>query len=368
MLHQKSISIPAKKTSDEDPYFYLVACPIHDEIFDQALNPAANQYVSYFCDEPQGVRMKIGDKAPTLKCGFVPGENGFTSYDYSTVNDAVLSIRLAKKAQFMTVQHGEANESPVEPSTSNAETIHYLWLPIRNAETETASGVIRKSADYDVYLASTNDPTWDKNIYTAMTQTVPSLPVVGKIVQLTAINTKGNINLADQNNTNRLCIYFTSNFEVREGYSYTLSLPFQEVGDVNSCDGTMLINMKIVPDYEVWTGAAGNTDWNNDQNWRRADYDELYAGNGSTLNATDGTLQKYQTNAWNYRTPKDRLFRKGFAPLYCTHVLMMSDEWGDAPVLYDALDTQSGKSALSASPFPNLRDEDNWYLFSRESS
>lgn len=357
VLHQKSISIPAEKTSDEDPYFYLVACPIHDEIFDQALNPAANQYVSYFCDEPQGVRMKIGDKAPTLKCGFVPNENGFTKYDYSTVDDAVLSIRLAKKAQFMTVQHGEANEAPEEPSASNAETAHYLWLPIRNAETETASGVIRKSADYDVYLASTNDPTWDKNIYTAMSQTVPSLPVVGKIVQLTAINTKGNINLNNQNNENRLCIYFTSNFEVREGYSYTLSLPFQEVGDVNACDGTMLINLKIVPDYEVWTGAAGNTDWNNDENWRRADYDELYADNGTTLKDEGGTLQEYKTNAWNYRTPKDRLFRKGFAPLYCTHVLMMSDEWGNAPVLYDALD---GADSFSASPFPNLRDADNW--------
>ena len=358
VLHQKSISIPAEKSSEEEPYFYLVACPIHDEKFDQALlyvdkseATPKDIHVAYFCDEPQGLRMKIGEKAPTLKCGFVPGENGFDSYDYSTVNDAILSIRLAKTAQFKTVQHGEENEAPEEPSMSNAETAHYLWLPIRNAETETASGVIRKSSDYDIYLASTNDPIWDKNIYTAMTQDVPSLPVVGKIVQLTAINTKGNINIERQNAENRLCIYFTSNFEVREGYSYTLSLPFQEEGNVNACDGTMLINMKIVPDYEVWTGAAGNTDWNNDENWRRADYDELYAGNGTTLK------DEYKTNNWNYRTAKDRLFRKGFAPLYCTHVLMKSDEWGDAPVLYDALD---GKGSLSSAPFPNLRDRDNW--------
>jgi hypothetical protein len=364
VLHQKSISIPAEKSSEEEPYFYLVACPIHDEKFDQALlyvdesgATPKNIHVAYFCDEPQGLRMKIGEKAPTLKCGFVPGENGFDSYDYSTVNDAILSIRLAKTAQFKTVQHGEVNEAPEEPSMSNAETAHYLWLPIRNAETETASGVIRKSSDYDIYLASTNDPIWDKNIYTAMTQDVPSLPVVGKIVQLTAINTKGGINIDRQNIENRLCIYFTSNFEVREGYSYTLSLPFQEEGNVNACDGTMLINMKIVPDYEVWTGAAGNTDWNNDENWRRADYDELYADNGTTLKEEGGTLQEYKTNEWNYRTPKDRLFRKGYAPLYCTHVLMKSDEWGDAPVLYDALD---GKGSLSAAPFPNLRDGDNW--------
>ena len=364
VLHQKSISIPAEKSSADDPYFYLVACPIHDDKFDQSLLYVDNSgstpkdvYVAHYCDEPQGLRMKIGEKAPTLKCGFVPGENGFTSYDYSTVNDAILSIRLAKRAQFMEVQHGGKNEEPVEPSASDPETTHYLWLPIRNAETETASGVIRKSTDYDVYLASSNDPEWDKKIYTAMSQDVPSLPVVGKIVQLTAINTKGNINLDSQNDANRLCIYFTENFEVREGYNYTLSLPFQEEGNVNACDGTMLINMKIVPDYEVWTGAAGNTDWNNDENWRRADYNELYAGNGTTLIDEGGTLQEYKTNNWNYRTYKDRLFCKGYAPLYCTHVLIMSDEWGDAPVLYDALD---GKNDLTNAPFPNLRDEDGW--------
>ena len=122
-----------------------------------------------------------------------------------------------------------------------------------------------------------------------------------------------------------------------------------------------------MPDYEIWTGAAGNTDWNNDQNWRRADGnttteeddfngDELYRGNGATTNS-NSPLNKYTTNYDNYRTAKDRVFRRGFAPLYCTHVLMSRDEWGNAPVLYDALD---GNAALVKKPFPNLRDEDNW--------
>lgn len=356
ILHQKSISIPAEKVSDEDPYFYLVACPIHDGYFDKALNPAANKYVAYFCDEPQGLRIKVGEKAPSLKCGFVPNENGFSSYDYSTVNDAVLSIRLAKKEQFEEVQHGETTDSPTTTYNTTAPSgEHFLWLPIRNAEVVASTGVIRKSDDYDIYLASTDDPTWDQNIYTAMSQTIPKLPVVGKIVQLTAVNTK--VNPSVDQTSNRLCIYFTSNFEVREGYSYTLSLPFKEDGDGNACDGNILLNLKIVPDYEVWTGGAGNTDWNNDQNWRRADgntsprwnaNDELYVGAASE----NSPLKGYKTNDWNYRTDNDRVLRKGFAPLYCTHVLMKSDEWGNAPELYDAFD---GAGSFSASPFPNLR-------------
>lgn len=314
--------------------------------------------VAYFCDEPQGLRMKVGEKAPTLKCGFVPNENGFAEYNYPTDSDPVLSIRLAKAAQFETVKNDD------DEATAVSTTVNYLWLPIRNAETgtATATGVIQKSDDDYIYLASTNDPIWDKNIYKAMTATVPSLPVVGRIVKLNAINTK---NDATVNQTgNRLCVYFTKNFEVREGYNYTLSLPFKEVGDVNTCDGTLLINLKIVPDYEVWTGAADNTDWNNDQNWRRADgnttstagvnADELYVAAAKD----DSPLKDYKTNAWNYRSSKDRVFRKGFAPLYCTHILMKSDEWGNAPVLYDALDdeTAANNHVLTNSPFPNLRD------------
>ena len=368
VLHQKSVSIPAEPAGTDDPYFYLVACPIHDAMFNQALNPKKNEYVSYFCDEPQGIRIKVGQKAPTLKTGFVPHEHGFDTYDYDFPEgtDPVLSIRLAKAAQFETVKN------TVEETEGVSADVNYLWLPIRNAQTQTAPGVIRKADDDNIYLASTNDPVWDKQIYKSMNGGKGSLPVVGRIVQLYANNIldeDGNMddNLIDaQNENNRLCVYFTENFEVREGYNYTLSLPFKEEGDVNTCDGTILINLKIVPDYEVWTGAAGNEipDWNNDENWRRADgntessaglnADELYVGAAETTSPLYG----YKTNAWNYRTPKDRVFRKGFAPLYCTHVLMMSDEWGNAPVLYDALDynPDDTQHKFTNEPFPNLRD------------
>lgn len=381
VLHQKSISIPAEPTAADDPYFYLVACPIHDDVFNRALNPAANQYVAFFCDEPQGLRVRIGEKAPTLKCGFVPGENGFETYNYDfpAGTDPVLSVRLAKAAQFETVRNKSLEDATGAISPRSTD-FHYLWLPIRNARTQTADGVVQKAQDDYIYLASTNDPIWDKEISKSMNLAAPTLPVVGRIVQLKAVNIGDNLNTVQT--TNRLCIYFTKNFEVREGYNYTLSLPFQEKLDAdgnasNACDGTILINLKIVPDYEVWTGGADNTDWNNDENWRRADgntieqsvpnkeinEDELYRANGALADPYS-PLNKYMTNKENYRTTKDRLFRKGFAPLYCTHVLLKSDEWGNAPELYDAIDTEGNKitpnTALLKKPFPNLRDWDGW--------
>ena len=384
VLHQSSISVPAERASNDDPYFYLVACPIHDAAFNQALNPQDHQYVGYFCDEPQGLRIKVGQKAPTLKTGFVPGEHGFNTYDYAfpAGTNPVLSIRLAKAAQFETVKNSVAevanvkNEDTGEVTYNHSVAVNYLWLPIRNAMTQTADGVIKKAMDDNIYLASTNDPTWDKKISKEMSK-FGSLPIVGRIVQLTAKNTRGQSEENLKTNTtlqedNRLCVYFTKDFNVREGYNYTLSLPFQEQGDVNTCDGTILINLKIVPDYEVWTGGAGNTDWNNDENWRRADGnttisndyfgDELYRANGA-VSDPNSPLHDYTTNKANYysssnkvnaKPSSDQILRKGFAPLYCTHILMKNDEWGNAPVLYDAID--GNENGLTAKPFPNLRD------------
>lgn len=388
LLHQTTISVPAEKVLESDPYFYLVACPIHDEMFDQALNPSANEYVAFYCDEPQGVRIKLGQKAPRLQTGFVPGEHGFTTYNYNfpANTNPVLSIRLAKAAQFETVKN-DADEVAVTNSETGVVTynlsdeVNYLWLPIRNAETEGAPGVIKKSKDDNIYLASSNDLTWDKKISAEMNKN-GSLPIVGRIVQLTAVNTKNNSS-ADENGNNRLCVYFTKDFNVREGYNYTLSLPFQEDDNYNACDGTILINLKIVPDYEVWTGAAGNIDWNNDENWRRADgntnttitnnainkgvySDELYRANGA-VNNENSPLHTYTTNKENYyssskkanaKPSSDQILRKGFAPLYCTHVLMRNTEWGNAPKLYDALDveTAANNNELKDAPFPNLRE------------
>lgn len=387
LLHQSAISVPAERVLESDPYFYLVACPIHDEMFSQALNPSANEYVAIYCDEPQGVRIRLGAKAPTLQTGFVPGEHGFSSYNYNfpANTNPVLSIRLAKAAQFEMVKNTE-NEGPTA-----SEDVNYLWLPIRNAKTEAAQGVIKMSDDDNIYLAASNDLTWDKKISKELNKN-GSLPVVGRIVQLRAVNTKEGATVSTTENAyNRLAVYFNKGFDVREGYNYTLSLPFQEdepdSEKRNACNGTILINLKIVPDYEVWTGAAGNIDWNNDENWRRADGntskaitnsydvygDELYRANGAEANE-NSPLHTYTTNKANYyssstnknaKPSSDQILRKGFAPLYCTHVLFKNDEWGNAPELYDGLDYKADPNntdykptdaTLNAYPFPNLRE------------
>ena len=88
---------------------------------------------------------------------------------------------------------------------------------------------------------------------------------------------------------------------------------------------TDVIDLIIVPQYEVWTGAAGNTDWTNDANWARADRTELLRDAADeadyVTNATNGTAQ-------------------GFVPMSHTSVIVTPQ--ADGPLLY-ATDYSSAK-------------------------
>lgn len=389
-LHTKSVNVYAKPVSSTEPYFYLVASPIHDDLFRSELNSAAKD-VKYLCDEPQGLRMIVLEKAPTVSNGFADGTNGIDSYNYPA-EQRTLSLRLAKRAQFDVVRHGNIADLTNQP-IANVDTYlsgdrdSLLFLPLRNANAPStgATGVITKAADENIYLSMSDDPTADALIYNEM-KTNKTLPVVGRIVQLRAHDkVKAGVSDSEASAYNRLIIYFYDAFTVHEGYNYTLSLPFREDAPSNSCDGTLLMHLKIVPDYEVWTGLANHTadqtpDWSNDANWRRADADELYLVkfDGSdkyrdpnpkkeTWN-TDAQIARhtYLTNGQNYQSATDKVTRKGFAPLYCTHILMRTNESTDVPQLYDRYDgytehetpgddTSPLVPALKEAPFPNLR-------------
>lgn len=88
-------------------------------------------------------------------------------------------------------------------------------------------------------------------------------------------------------------------FVPREGFTYTLMLPFEEkidkksistfTGGVgNSCYGQLVIPMKVVPEYLEWTGGALDN-WHNDKNWKRADKNKLKKeGEGYLTNSENG--------------------------------------------------------------------------------
>lgn len=116
-------------------------------------------------------------------------------------------------------------------------------------------------------------------------------------------------------------------FTPREGYTYTFTIHYQEImrrsaQASTACYGSLSIPMMIVPKYLVWQGKDGTANWNNDENWKRADKTEL------KKTAKDS----YQTNEANTTD-------NGFVPMLFSNVVMPA---GSQAQLYMAGYDQDG--------------------------
>lgn len=377
LLRSRLLNAKVFRWSEEEPYFYFVAAPITtDDAYREMVNPDNENAVIYLCDEPQQLSIRVNDVAPALSSGFTDGMDGINEYNYDASAD-ILSIRLARMGQFQVVQHVDAEK---------ADPGECLVIPLREAHAAVSdaigvyNGVMTPVDDY-IYLADTDDEDLFNELLAGLRPNtgVGELPKVGRIMNLYAVD-KDRDETTQGKEKNYMRIYFFDTFEVKDGYTYTLKIPFRDYvaagsESSNACDGDLLFRVKIVPDYEVWVGTPENHDWNNDANWRRADWDDL-------LLKADGyapnTTQRYLTNTENKN-------RNGFAPLYCTHVLIMTpngevydkDAQGNdykatdvkplkrgtfSPELYDMYGngrTENGTKVdytdqLTHSPFPNL--------------
>ena len=315
-IHTKIVDVQINETNvvnevylgETIKYVKFVAIPIEANI-----NEGAKDFV-YICAEPQPFKVRVSDHAPHMQVGF--------SEKHYPAGLGTLSIRISK-SQFEKLVDYEDGKGYNE-----------LHIPLRdiNVVTPSCTGVKMADAGSDllkVRIANSTDSLMQdyimKNIVMDENNAWP--PAVGKVDYLVGKHS----NYWEHGEVERLLkIHFDKQFEVREGYSYTLRYYFIE--DLNSgyqftCNGNGDIIIKIVPDYQVWTGGADNTDWSNDENWRRADYDELYAGNGTDLrHYLPNGKQDDKPTTTNFITAADRSRKQGFAPLYCTNILMMTSE------------------------------------------
>ena len=314
-IHTKIVDVQINETNvvneiylgDTIKYVKFVAIPIEAN-----MNEAAKDFV-YICAEPQPFKVRVSDHAPHMQVGF--------SEKHYPAGLGTLSVRISKSQFEKLVDHGDGNYKE-------------LHIPLRdiNVVTPSCTGVKMADAGSDllkVRIANSTDSLMQdyimKNIVMDENNAWP--PAVGKVDYLVGKHD----NYWTQGERERLLkIHFDKEFQVREGYSYTLRYYFIEelnAGYQFTCNGNADIIIKIVPDYQVWTGGADNTDWSNDDNWRRADYDELYAGNGTDLrHYLPNGKQGQDPTTTNFITPADRSRMQGFAPLYCTNILMMTSE------------------------------------------
>lgn len=253
-----------------------------------------------YCYDPQQVGIKVSGQAPQLF-------DGLHGYKYpDKLTNVPVRSSLAAVAEVRARADGSA--------------ANVLRVPLRGIETVTKDAIGLTSVSPEVFLAGTNDPNMKAYETKAAEEraglSVQNFRIVGQLKKLEARTADPEHAYAD--------IVFNSDFQPREGYVYTLRFNYRELFNAGSatqttvCDGNVLVDLIIVPKYQKWTGAAGNTDWTNDANWQRADLADLHfkadTETDYAANADNGTAQ-------------------GYVPMLHTSVIVTPDKAG--PQLYE---------------------------------
>lgn len=255
-----------------------------------------------YCYDPEQVGVKVSGQAPQL----FDGLHG-TQYKYpDKLTNVPVRSSLAAVAEVRARADGSA--------------ANVLRVPLRGIETVTDGAIGLTSVSPEVFLAGTNDPNMKAYETKAAEEraglSVQNFRIVGQLKTLVARKADREHAYAD--------IVFNSDFQPREGYVYTLRFNYRELFNAGNatqstvCDGNVLVDLIIVPKYQKWTGAAGNTDWTNDANWQRADLADLHfkadTETDYAANANNGTAQ-------------------GYVPMLHTSVIVTPDKAG--PQLYE---------------------------------
>ncbi len=234
-----------------------------------------------YCYDPEQVGIKVSGEAPQLFDG-LHGDQ----YKYpDKLTNVPVRSSLAAVAEVRARADGSA--------------ANVLRVPLRGIKTVTKDAIGLTSVSPEVFLAGTNDPNMKAYETKAAEEraglSVQNFRIVGQLKTLVADTADREHAYAD--------IVFNSDFQPREGYVYTLRFNYRELFNAGNatqstvCDGNVLVDLIIVPKYQKWTGAAGNTDWTNDANWQRADLEDLHFNAdtepGYAANADNGTAQGY---------------------------------------------------------------------------
>lgn len=155
----------------------------------------------------------------------------------------------------------------------------YLKVPLHSATMRDGTAITEPLTFIDdnsktpagpstsVYVASTNDPLWEKKLNTQVaTLENEELAAIDPKVQSTL-----NLKFLDD---------AVENFN--EGYYYVLRFVYEKraaSAATTYCPGESYLKVKIVPEFITWTPTADggmNANWNNDDNWHRSSSTELY--------------------------------------------------------------------------------------------
>lgn len=192
----------------------------------------------------------------------------------------------------------------------------YLKVPLHSATMRDGTAITESLTFIDdngtsavastsVYVASTNDPLWEKKLNTQVaTLENEELAAIDPKVQSTL-----NLKFLDD---------AVENFN--EGYYYVLRFVYEKRAvseGTTYCPGESYLKVKIVPEFITWTPTADggmNANWNNDDNWHRSSSTELYDDKYTDYLAYGSSMSGTPTSA------KDIPTQNSYVPMKFTKV------------------------------------------------
>lgn len=201
------------------------------------------------------VPLRVMKDGPTLNFGFNDVDYPFNDGSY----EASLRIGLPQMKKLMASKG--YLKVPLHSATMRDGTV--ITEPLTFIDGNGTSAV----ASTKVYVASTNDPLWEKKLNTQVaTLEKAELLAFDKKTQATL-----NLKFKDD-----------AVADFHEGYYYELRFVYEKraasAGTTN-CPGESYLKLKIVPEFITWNPTADggmNANWNNDDNWHRSSKEELY--------------------------------------------------------------------------------------------
>lgn len=207
------------------------------------------------CTEAIPVDLRVMKDGPKLNFGFNDVDYPFNDGSY----EASLRIGLPQLEK-LKASNGYL-KVPLHSATMSDGTV------ITGSLTFIDDSGTSADASTKVYIASTNDPLWEKKLNTQVaTLEKAELPAFDKTTQATLNLMFDDAAVAD----------------FHEGYYYVLRFVFEKrtaSAATTNCPGESYLKLKIVPEFITWTPTADggmNANWNNDDNWHRSSSTELY--------------------------------------------------------------------------------------------
>ena len=291
------IAIEKKNINLGDTHYIYMKPEGNDDDGDGYIEYPLNGKTYLLCTSAIPVPLRVMKDGPQLNFGFNDVDYPFNDGSY----EASLRIGLPQLKK-LKASNGNLQVPIHDVSYLSGVTDKTLTF-IDDSKTEA------DKTSADVFVATTNDPLWNAEGATLLSNPVATLS--SKTLAEVKSDMQYTLNLKFLDDA-------VENFH--EGYYYELRFAFEQrvasAGTTN-CPGESYLKVKIVPEFITWTPTADggmNANWNNDDNWHRSSSTELYDDKYTDYLAYGSSMSGTPTSA------KDIPTQNSYVPMKFTKV------------------------------------------------